>query len=137
LGHDIELDTVPITNGTAAAPRTQQHPVDANEQTSSEATALDTQGASAEAIQVPPAAMESRSTRMIAIAKTVLFYSWINVLLIMVPVAIGVHFANGPPVAQFVCACLAIIPLAALLGFATEELAKRFGNALSALLNIR
>ncbi|ORY82447.1 calcium/proton exchanger [Protomyces lactucae-debilis] len=54
----------------------------------------------------------------------------------MVPVAIAVRFADAPAVAQFVCACLAIIPLAALLGFATEELAKRFGNALSALLNI-
>jgi Ca2+:H+ antiporter len=62
--------------------------------------------------------------------------SWINVLLVMAPVGIAlnyVHSVNG--VVVFVVNFIAIIPLAAMLSFATEEIALRTGETLGGLLN--
>lgn len=65
-----------------------------------------------------------------------LLSSWINVLLVAAPVGIvlGV-IPNMNPIAIFVVNFIAIIPLAALLGFATEEIALRTGETLGGLLN--
>lgn len=64
-----------------------------------------------------------------------LLNSWINVLLIMAPVGIAVNYANVQPVAVFVINFIAIIPLAAMLSYATEEIAIRTGETLGGLLN--
>lgn len=56
-------------------------------------------------------------------------------LIVFVPVAIGLHLAHGSPTAQFVTACLAIVPLAGLMGEATERLAERLGPGIGGLLN--
>ncbi|KAI1610344.1 Ca2+:H+ antiporter [Exophiala viscosa] len=68
--------------------------------------------------------------------KTALFHSWVNVLLIFVPVGIAVHFANINPNVVFALNAIAIIPLAGLLTFATESVAHRLGPTLGALLNV-
>lgn len=60
----------------------------------------------------------------------ILKYSWLNVLLLMIPVSWAVHFAGLNDTLIFVFSFLSIIPLAALLGFATEELALRVGPTL-------
>ncbi|KAG8986750.1 hypothetical protein FRB90_003810 [Tulasnella sp. 427] len=62
-------------------------------------------------------------------------YSYINVMLVFVPVAWAVHFSHQTDTVIFVFSFLAIVPLAALLGFATEELALRVGQTLGGLLN--
>lgn len=67
--------------------------------------------------------------------KNTLFNSWINILLIAAPVGIGLHFTTVQPVAIFVVNFIAIIPLAALLSYATEEIALRTGETLGGLLN--
>lgn len=67
--------------------------------------------------------------------KATIFSSWINVLLVAAPVGIALHFANMSPVAVFVVNFIAIIPLAALLSYATEEIAIRVGETLGGLLN--
>ncbi|KAL8995027.1 MAG: hypothetical protein Q9169_005153 [Polycauliona sp. 2 TL-2023] len=67
--------------------------------------------------------------------KATLFCSPINVLLVMVPVGIGVHFTDVSPIGVFVINFIAIIPLAALLSYATEELALRTGETFGGLLN--
>ncbi|KAL8990016.1 MAG: hypothetical protein Q9177_001226 [Variospora cf. flavescens] len=67
--------------------------------------------------------------------KSTLFNSPINILLLMVPVGIGVHFSDVSPIGVFVINFIAIIPLAALLSYATEELALRTGETLGGLLN--
>jgi Ca2+:H+ antiporter len=64
-----------------------------------------------------------------------IFNSWINVLLLAAPVGIALHFVNINPVAVFVVNFIAIIPLAALLSYATEEIAIRVGETLGGLLN--
>jgi Ca2+:H+ antiporter len=64
-----------------------------------------------------------------------LFNSWINVLLIFSPVGIAVHYAGVNKVAVFVINFIAIIPLAAMLSYATEEIALRTGEVIGGLLN--
>jgi Ca2+:H+ antiporter len=61
--------------------------------------------------------------------------SWINILLIMSPVGIAVYYAHVNPIAVFVINFIAIIPLAAMLSYATEEIALRVGEVLGGLLN--
>jgi Ca2+:H+ antiporter len=63
----------------------------------------------------------------------ILKYSYLNILLIMIPIGWAVHFANLNDTLVFVFNFLAIIPLAALLGFATEELALRVGPTLGGM----
>ncbi|GEM12858.1 calciumion transporter [Rhodotorula toruloides] len=62
-------------------------------------------------------------------------YSLLNVLLVFVPVTIAVRLSHQSPTVIFVMSFVAIVPLAALLGFATEELALRVGDAFGGLLN--
>jgi len=61
--------------------------------------------------------------------------SWVNVLLIFSPIGIAVHFAKIDDVAIFVINFIAIIPLAGLLSYATEEIALRTGEVMGGLLN--
>jgi Ca2+:H+ antiporter len=65
----------------------------------------------------------------------VLLGAWINVLLVFVPVGFAVYYARLAPVPVFIINFIAIIPLAAMLGNATEELAIRVGETLGGLLN--
>lgn len=67
--------------------------------------------------------------------RATLFNSPINILLLMVPVGIGVRFTNVSPIGVFVINFIAIIPLAAMLSYATEEIALRTGETLGGLLN--
>jgi Ca2+:H+ antiporter len=57
------------------------------------------------------------------------------VLLLFVPVSIAAHFQEWGSVTVFVTACLAIIPLAAWMGTATEEIAVLVGPTIGGLLN--
>ncbi len=59
----------------------------------------------------------------------------LNLLLVFVPVAIALHFLRLPGVWVFSASCLAIIPLAGLMGKATEELAENLGEGIGGLLN--
>jgi Ca2+:H+ antiporter len=64
------------------------------------------------------------------------FASWINLMLVFVPVGIALHEVKSVDrVVVFIINFLAIIPLAAMLSFATEELALYVGETLGGLLN--
>jgi len=52
-----------------------------------------------------------------------------------IPVAIYMQFTHGPVVWEFVFACAAVIPIAAWIGMATEQLARRMGPTYGALFN--
>jgi Ca2+:H+ antiporter len=69
--------------------------------------------------------------------KTVLFPQWltINWLLFAAPVGIGLHFTGVDPLIIFIVNFVAIVPLAGILSFATEEIAIRVGEVLGGLLN--
>ncbi|HTM31174.1 MAG TPA: hypothetical protein VL263_07705, partial [Vicinamibacterales bacterium] len=60
-----------------------------------------------------------------------LFYG----LTLLVPVAAWLEWTGAGPVPIFVTSCLAILPLAGLMGEATEQLAHRSGPGLGGLLN--
>ena len=65
-----------------------------------------------------------------------IFGSWINLLLIAAPVGIAINYIEAVSrVAVFVVNFIAIVPLAAMLSFATEEIALRTGETLGGLLN--
>lgn len=61
--------------------------------------------------------------------------NYVNVLLVFVPLGILAGVLNWSPASQFVLNFIAIIPLASLLAFATEELAIPLGQTLGGLLN--
>jgi len=59
----------------------------------------------------------------------------LRALLVFVPVALYLGATQAPPAWVFVVGCLAILPLAGLMGEATEHLAHRTGPAVGGLLN--
>jgi Ca2+:H+ antiporter len=60
---------------------------------------------------------------------------WLNWLLLLVPVSWAVNLLGLPAIFLFVTSALAIIPLAGLIGEATEELAHWVGPGLGGILN--
>lgn len=65
----------------------------------------------------------------------VLGSNYVNILLVFVPLGIIAGALGWNPTAIFVLNFLAIIPLAGLLSFATEELSVKVGQTLGGLLN--
>lgn len=64
-------------------------------------------------------------------------HSWINVLLVFVPIGIVVANVSGVHGGiVFAMNCIAVIPLAGLLSHATESVASKMGDSLGALLNV-
>ena len=61
--------------------------------------------------------------------------NYINILLVFVPLGLLSGFLKWSPTATFVLNFIAIMPLASLLSFATEELASTLGETLGGLLN--
>jgi hypothetical protein len=69
--------------------------------------------------------------------RVIITHSWVNVLLVFVPAGTIVHAlpqVHGAVV--FALNCVAVIPLAGLLAFATESVAGEMGDALGALMNV-
>ncbi|MGB2712476.1 MAG: calcium/proton exchanger [Conexibacter sp.] len=61
---------------------------------------------------------------------------WPYLLVPFIPVAIVVDLLHASPVVVFTCSALGVIPTAALMGRATEELAARSGPGIGGLLNV-
>ena len=68
--------------------------------------------------------------------KEILFSSWLNTLLVFVPVGIAVQAAGVNKTIVFAMNAIAIIPLAGLLSHATESVASDLGDTVGALMNI-
>ncbi|KAL8928593.1 MAG: hypothetical protein Q9208_001827 [Pyrenodesmia sp. 3 TL-2023] len=68
--------------------------------------------------------------------KKICLSSWINVLLVFVPIGIACNLGRVNPTLIFAMNAIAIIPLAGMLSFATESVAHRLGDTLGALLNV-
>jgi Ca2+:H+ antiporter len=58
-----------------------------------------------------------------------------RILLLLVPLSLVLGHAGAPPVWVFLSACVAIVPLAGLMGEATENLSQRAGPLIGGLLN--
>ena len=55
---------------------------------------------------------------------------------IFIPIAVALDLAHADPVLVFSAAALGVIPTAALMGTATEELAAKSGPGIGGLLNV-
>jgi Ca2+:H+ antiporter len=60
---------------------------------------------------------------------------WLYALLLAVPAALIAEGAHAPPLTVFLLAALGLVPLAGLIGAATEALAERVGPKVGGLLN--
>ena len=80
---------------------------------------------------------QTRETLQIEWGNAVSLKPTLNWLLPLVPIAIGLRYwpAISNPTALFICSAIAIVPVAAWIGRATEELAARVGEGLGGLLN--
>ncbi|WPH01878.1 vacuolar calcium ion transporter [Acrodontium crateriforme] len=76
------------------------------------------------------------SKRFLIHTKNALFHSWVNILLVFVPVGLIVKGVGLNDSIIFAINAIAIIPLASLLTYATESVARRLGDTLGAFLNV-
>ncbi|KAF1987999.1 hypothetical protein K402DRAFT_392281 [Aulographum hederae CBS 113979] len=83
-----------------------------------------------------PTRMRDGSKRFVRHTKDALCHSWVNVLLIFVPIGIIVEAIGLSPSLIFAMNAIAVIPLAGLLAHATESVASRLGDTIGALLNV-
>jgi Ca2+:H+ antiporter len=60
---------------------------------------------------------------------------WLYLLLLAAPAAVLARAVQASPLVTFVLAAVGLIPLAGLIGLATEVLAERLGHAIGGLLN--
>lgn len=74
--------------------------------------------------------------RFYVTSRMIILSSWLNALLVFVPVGIILRFLHAPPTAVFTVNALAIIPLAGLLSYATEGVARKMGDTVGALMNV-
>lgn len=80
--------------------------------------------------------MLAGSKRFVIHTKDAVCHSWINVLLVFVPIGIAAEIAHLSPAIVFAMNAVAIVPLAGLLSHATESVAARLGDTIGALLNV-
>jgi Ca2+:H+ antiporter len=83
-----------------------------------------------------PTRMKNGCIRFYRHSKVAILRSWMNILLVFVPIGIAAEFAHLRPEIVFAMNAIAIIPLAGLLTHATESVASRLGDTLGALLNV-
>jgi len=96
-------------------------------------------GRGEESSSIEPEEIEEKpniATRFYRVCKEVLLSSWINVLLVFVPIGIAVKIAGVNKTVVFAVNAIAIVPLASLLSHATESVASEMGDTIGALMNV-
>ncbi|KAF2860111.1 Calcium/proton exchanger [Piedraia hortae CBS 480.64] len=78
---------------------------------------------------------ESVIQRLLRLTWATLSSNYVNVLLVFVPIGIVLGALDMNPTAVFIANFMAIVPLAALLSFATEELSAKLGQTIGGLMN--
>jgi Ca2+:H+ antiporter len=72
---------------------------------------------------------------IVAHLRQTLLSSWLNVLLVALPVSWALDAASARPVWIFIASAISLIPAAGLIGSATDHLAERAGPTLGGFLN--
>ncbi|KAL1953893.1 hypothetical protein VTO42DRAFT_2045 [Malbranchea cinnamomea] len=114
------LSTVPLTPPEETIPRVASRPSDSREK----------EGEAEDDVRQKP------QYTLIGQLRAALFNSWINLLLVAVPVGITVNYLHVTPVAVFVVNLVAIIPLAAIMSYTTQEISIRTGDTIAGLLDV-
>ncbi|PPQ99224.1 hypothetical protein CVT24_009243 [Panaeolus cyanescens] len=101
-------------------------------------------GHSSDVEGLPPRSLGSRFSALVKAegeptypqsVKFILTNSYLNLLLVFIPLSIAAHHANWDAALRFSFSFLAIVPLAKLLGESTEQLSLTVGGTLAGLLN--
>ncbi|GFZ46108.1 Vacuolar Ca(2+)/H(+) exchanger [Saitozyma sp. JCM 24511] len=82
-----------------------------------------------------PGQNDARKFDPLGSSRHLLLNSWLNLLIVFVPLSFVAEALGWPAAARFSVSFLAIIPLAKLLGDATEQLSMKLGQTLGGLLN--
>ena len=77
-----------------------------------------------------------RVTFMSSLKELLFTSSWLNSLIVFVPLGAAAYITDTYPAIVFISNAIAIVPLSALLTDATERIAKDAGDTVGALLNI-
>lgn len=85
---------------------------------------------------VDEAKRPNAAVRLYGTIKDILLSSKLNILLIFVPIGIGMEIAGFNPIVVFTMNAIAIVPLAGLLSYATESVAREMGDTIGALMNV-
>jgi len=73
--------------------------------------------------------------QVLHVTKVTLYSNYVNILLVFVPLGIVAGAMGWNPTVVFILNFFAIVPLAAVLSFATEEIAVKLGQTMGGLLN--
>lgn len=73
--------------------------------------------------------------RVVQATKVTLYSNYVNILLVFVPLGIIAGIMGWNPTVVFILNFFAIVPLAAVLSFATEEISMKLGQTMGGLLN--
>jgi Ca2+:H+ antiporter len=73
--------------------------------------------------------------QVLTVTKITLLSNYVNILLVFVPLGIVAGATGWDPVTVFILNFFAIMPLAAVLSFATEEISMKLGQTLGGLMN--
>jgi Ca2+:H+ antiporter len=73
--------------------------------------------------------------QVLHVTKVTLYSNYVNILLVFVPLGIVAGATGWNPTTVFVLNFFAIVPLAAVLSFATEEISVKLGQTMGGLLN--
>ncbi|TAQ86113.1 hypothetical protein B7494_g5562 [Chlorociboria aeruginascens] len=87
-------------------------------------------------VETEPPKKKNVARRFYLTSKHIILSSYVNILLVFVPVGIAAKAAGLSPGIVFAMNAIAIVPLAGLLSHATESVAKRMGDTVGALMNV-
>ncbi|KND90683.1 Vacuolar calcium ion transporter [Tolypocladium ophioglossoides CBS 100239] len=129
--HRSADERTPLIDGETASPD-NGHVVEPRQRSAALAFFFDTK-------HTPGRGSGSFAVRSLAytwhIVKVTLLSNYVNFLLVMVPIGIVAGASHWSPTAVFTINFFAIIPLAAVLSFVTEEISIKLGETMGGLLN--
>ena len=99
------------------------------------AKSKDIEAAFSRAGEISSCEVQKDSTTGKSKGKATVRYTPLNFCLLFIPVSWALHYTHQSATLIFVFSCMGIIPLAALLGFGTEQVAHRTSSTVGGLLN--
>lgn len=135
-----------VHDTSAASPTYTDHRTDGTDKEQQDLSTVDKKGDGTQPSTIGTTDTKDKASlvsRFFRDVKRIIFSSWVNWLLVFVPVGIilGIlvdwaHVDAVSPSVVFALNAVAIIPLASLLSYATESVALRLGDTIGALLNV-
>lgn len=123
-------------NNVADHTKTDSPPPAPPPQVDGERAVIDIDRNPTDTIEPKPKEKKNVALRFWLTFRSIILSSYINILLVFVPVGIASKVAGLQPGVIFGMNAIAIVPLAGLLSHSTESVAKRMGDTIGALMNV-